>query len=118
MAIGSPRELKAAHGSDVIELEVQGNGVDVQSLVKEVRGVLDFRIEGNRATLRVERGEEVLPELVGRMIGRGVTVKRIEMRRPTLDEVFIALTGRSIREEQGSWEEVFRQSLNIRRVRA
>jgi ABC-2 type transport system ATP-binding protein len=118
MAIGSPRELKAAHGSDVIELEVQGNGVDVQSLVKEVRGVLDFRIEGNRATLRVEKGEEVLPELMGRMIGRGVTVKRIEMRRPTLDEVFIALTGRSIREEQGSWEEVFRQSLNIRRVRA
>jgi hypothetical protein len=52
------------------------------------------------------------------MIGRGVTVKRIEMRRPTLDEVFIALTGRSIREAQGSWEEVFRQSLNIRRVRA
>ncbi len=117
MAIGSPRELKAAHGSDVVELEVQGNGIDLHSLVGGVRGVLDLRVEGSRATLKVSRGEEVLPELVGRLISGGVIVKRIEMRRPTLDEVFVNLTGRSIREEQGSWEEVFRQSLNIRRVR-
>ena len=117
MAIGSPRELKAAHGSDVIELEVQGNGIDLHSLVNGVGGVLDLRVEGSRAVLKVSRGEEVLPELVGRLIGGGAIVRRIEMRRPTLDEVFISLTGRSIREEHGSWEEVFRQSLNIRRVR-
>ncbi len=117
MAIGSPRELKAAHGSDVIELEVQGNGIDLHSLVKGVGGVLDLRVEGSRAVLKVSRGEEVLPELVGRLIGGGAIVRRIEMRRPTLDEVFISLTGRSIREEHGSWEEVFRQRLNIRRVR-
>ncbi len=117
MAIGSPRDLKAAHGSDVIELEVQGNGIDLSSLVREVRGILDLRVDGSRATLRVARGEEVLPELVSRLIGRGAVVRRIEMRRPTLDEVFISLTGRSIREEQGSWEEVFRRSLNIRRLR-
>ncbi len=117
MAIGSPRELKASHGSDVIELEVQGNGIDLHSLVGEVRGVMDLRVEGSRATLKVSRGEEVLPELVGRLIGGGVIIRRIEMRRPTLDEVFISLTGRSIREEHGSWEDVFRQSLNIRRMR-
>ena len=117
MAIGSPRELKAAHGSDVIELEVQGNGIDLHSLVNGVGGVLDLRVEGSRAVLKVSRGEEVLPELVGRLIGGGAIVRRIEMRRPTLDEVFISLTGRSIREEHGSWEEVFRQRLNIRRVR-
>jgi ABC-2 type transport system ATP-binding protein len=117
MAIGSPRELKAAHGSDVIELEVQGNGIDLHSLVNGVGGVLDLRFEGSRAVLKVSRGEEVLPELVGRLIGGGAIVRRIEMRRPTLDEVFISLTGRSIREEHGSWEEVFRQRLNIRRVR-
>jgi ABC-2 type transport system ATP-binding protein len=117
MAIGSPRELKAAHGSDVIELEVQGNGIDLHPLVKGVGGVLDLRVDGSRAVLKVSRGEEVLPELVGRLIGGGAIVRRIEMRRPTLDEVFISLTGRSIREEHGSWEEVFRQRLNKRRVR-
>jgi len=118
MAIGTPRELKARHGSDVIELEVQGDGVDPQPLVRGVGGVTDVRVSGNRVTVRVVRGEEALPELMRRLLSNGLSVRRIEMRRPTLDEVFIALTGRSIREEQGSWEEVFRQSMNVRRVRA
>ena len=118
MAIGTPRELKARHGSDVIELEVQGDGVDPQPLVRGVGGVTDVRVSGNRVTVRVVRGEEALPELMRRLLSNGLSVRRIEMRRPTLDEVFIALTGRSIREEQGSGEEVFRQSMNVRRVRA
>jgi ABC-2 type transport system ATP-binding protein len=44
-------------------------------------------------------------------------VTRVVMKKPTLDEVFLEYTGRTLREEQGSWEETRRQYAIIRRMR-
>ncbi|MCX8202700.1 MAG: ATP-binding cassette domain-containing protein [Nitrososphaeria archaeon] len=117
-AIDSPRDLKARLGYDAIELEAVQNSVDVKGLLSGVRGVKGVEVDGSRVLIRAEGGEEVLPEVLRRLISSGVTVSRVEMRKPTLDEVFMSLTGRRIRDERSSKEEVLKQRFNIRRLRA
>jgi ABC-2 type transport system ATP-binding protein len=54
---------------------------------------------GVAVTLRLAGGTEVLPRLLRELDRRGVVVASAELTRPTLDDVFLALTGRSLREE-------------------
>ncbi|MCS7117523.1 MAG: ATP-binding cassette domain-containing protein [Thaumarchaeota archaeon] len=117
-AIDSPRALKSRFGYDAIELEVVQNGIDLKELLSNVSGLKGIESYNSRVLIKAEGGEEVLPEVLGRLISSGVTVNRVEMRKPTLDEVFMSLTGRRIRDEHSSKEEVLKQRFNIRRLRA
>jgi ABC-2 type transport system ATP-binding protein len=54
---------------------------------------------GATARLRVPGGAKVLPPLLRELDRRGVTIGSAEVARPTLDDVFLSLTGRSLREE-------------------
>jgi ABC-2 type transport system ATP-binding protein len=49
--------------------------------------------------LRVERGDAVLPDLLRALDAAGVPLLTVRVQRPTLDDVFLTLTGRSLREE-------------------
>ncbi len=56
--------------------------------------------EGTRVVVAVEHGERVLPALLRELDRDGRTVRTAELARPTLDDVFLRLTGRSLREER------------------
>ncbi|KUG61811.1 ABC transporter [Kocuria rosea subsp. polaris] len=56
--------------------------------------------EGARVVVAVDHGERVLPALLRELDRDGHTVRTAELDRPTLDDVFLRLTGRSLREEQ------------------
>jgi ABC-2 type transport system ATP-binding protein len=58
--------------------------------------------DGDVVTIRAAGGSEVAPELVQDLAAAGPAVRRIEVRRPTLDDVFLHLTGRSLRETAGA----------------
>jgi len=49
-------------------------------------------------TLRAESGDRVLPELLAALANQQVAVQAATLRQPTLDDVFLNLTGRSLRE--------------------
>jgi ABC-2 type transport system ATP-binding protein len=55
--------------------------------------------------VRVAGGAERAPELIGDLAAAGAPVRRIEVVRPTLDDVFLGLTGRSLREAQDQTED-------------
>ncbi len=55
-------------------------------------------------TFRVKHGPAVLPELVRALDAAALWTLTTEVRRPTLDDVFLALTGRSLRESDQSQE--------------
>ena len=52
--------------------------------------------------LTVEHGEEALPALLRVLDGAGIALKTISLARPTLDDVFLTLTGRSLRDDSAS----------------
>ena len=52
--------------------------------------------------LTVERGEQALPSLLRVLDAAGITLESINLSRPTLDDVFLTLTGRSLRDDSHS----------------
>ncbi len=59
-------------------------------------GSATSRVDGGALRLTVERGEEALPGLLRALDAAGITLESIQLARPTLDDVFLTVTGRSL----------------------
>ncbi len=102
IAAGTPASLKDRSGRDVIE--VRPNDPDHLSTVAGVLaavGVEEPRVDPDtgRVTVPVDSGADDLTRVVLELNERGVTFDDIGLRRPTLDEVFLALTGQPLEAE-------------------
>jgi ABC-2 type transport system ATP-binding protein len=93
IADDTPERLKAEHAGDRLTL-----GFDRESDAARASAVLPGEVErtGLIVTARVEDGRHRLPALLRALDGFGVA--SVEVARPTLDDVFLNLTGRSLRE--------------------
>jgi ABC-2 type transport system ATP-binding protein len=97
IATGTPEHLKGLAGRDVVEVRVREHD-DVAHVhqVMEALGVEAPRVDVDtrRVTVAVDDGSEQLAEAVRVLAEWGLPVDDIGLRRPTLDEVFLTLTGR------------------------
>jgi len=93
VALDTPAVLKAAVGGDVITIDTP----DLGAAATELRGRygLEPVIADGTISFQVQAGEAFLPDFV-RSFGRPIDA--IGLRRPTLDDVFLHLTGREIRD--------------------
>lgn len=89
--------LKSDLAGDLIVLTAS-DGPALAALLDGVAGVRDVTTAGPRLNIRVERADMLLPELLRLSDSHGIEVSTAEMTRPTLDDVFLGLTGRSLRE--------------------
>jgi ABC-2 type transport system ATP-binding protein len=97
VTIGSPDELKRQVGKDVVLVRTDEQETMAQ-LLRERHGITPDRTDEGLC-FRVENGESFVVELVREA---RVRLTGIAVRRPTLDDVFLALTGRQIRDESDS----------------
>jgi ABC-2 type transport system ATP-binding protein len=67
-------------------------------LAGQLPGARDVTVDGDRVEVRVADGPAALPELQIAAYEAGVRVATAQLHRPTLDDVFLNLTGRSLRE--------------------
>ncbi len=58
--------------------------------------------EDNTVRFRVPRGDTALPELLRALDGKNIAMTSIQVHRPTLDDVFLTLTGRSLRDAEAA----------------
>jgi ABC-2 type transport system ATP-binding protein len=105
VAGGTPEHLKRAVSGDAITLTVREPADADASLlvVKDLPGAegaasREVAELGSQVTVRVPVGGAALPGLLRALDARGVTPEAVEVRRPTLDDVFLSLTGRSLRD--------------------
>ncbi len=101
----SPNALKQQIAGDIISLGLRSlNGAEAR--VKEALHAQSFLRELQETEsgmqLYVERGEEVLPEVLRLLDQNGASIRTVTLARPTLEDVFLRLTGRSLREEQSA----------------
>jgi ABC-2 type transport system ATP-binding protein len=96
IAAGTPAELKALAGDDVIEVHVRDADAlsGAATVLSTVGGDPRVDVAAQRASVAVD-GTHRLLEAVRALDHLGVAVEDISLRRPTLDEVFLTLTGRS-----------------------
>lgn len=109
VAMDTPAALKRLVGGDLITVRAD----DDERLASELPsayGVTPLKTpEGLR--FEVDNGEEFIPRFVAAEHGR---IRAISLRRPTLDDVFLKLTGREIRDETVSGADVMRQHRRMR----
>jgi ABC-2 type transport system ATP-binding protein len=98
VALGSPAELKKQIAGDIITLGYDSES-DVAAASALLRGqplILESQQPGLLLLLYVDRGDEALPEIM-RILGQGRRPpKTIHLSRPSLDDVFLKLTGRTL----------------------
>src|SRR4051794_34733920 len=101
VASGTPDELKSGVGGDVITVTVAdvGSTPEVARLVGALPWAEAPQVQDDRIIVRVPNGGAALVRLVRELDFAGIEVAGIESRRPSLDDVFLGLTGRSLREE-------------------
>jgi ABC-2 type transport system ATP-binding protein len=104
VAVGSPDELKRRVSGDVVTLSVNGSpnhGATeaARSLLTDSPVAREVTVADGALRLTVDHGEEALPVLLRTLDGAGITMSAISVSRPTLDDVFLTLTGRSLRDD-------------------
>jgi ABC-2 type transport system ATP-binding protein len=99
IARGTPAELKAQVGGDRLELQA-APGADPRPLAHALAGLGSGRpgvdIRTGRVVVPVTDGPEVLAELARRLATSGLRVAELALRRPSLEDVFLVLTGQPV----------------------
>ena len=98
VAEGTPEELKRAIAGDVVTFSVAGEQQPALDLVKGQDFVREGRLENGAVHLYVDRGEVAMPAILRLLDGAGLQLVTVELHRPSLDDVFLRQTGRSLRE--------------------
>ena len=99
VAEGSPDHLKGGIGGDVVTLDVDGSPELIERLVEAQPYVREAALHDGAITLFVDRGETALPALLRLLDGAGLAPASVGLARPSLDDVFLRHTGRSLRDE-------------------
>ena len=109
VALDTPANLKKQVGGDIIRM----SSAQKQKLKRELEERYKKEIKEEDGTLQLEvaDGEKFLPRLFNEL---DTKIDSIELRKPTLDDVFLSLTGRKIREEEASSKDRMREHTRIR----
>lgn len=115
----TPENLKKSVGGDIITIQLTKDGKDVDQVLKGVQGVTEIKNGGDGLiTLKVIDAGAVAPIILRMFTQMNLNVTRLTLTRPTMDEVYMAYTGRNLREEQATSEETFAMRRTMRRARS
>jgi ABC-2 type transport system ATP-binding protein len=96
VAEGTPTELKRSIGTDMIVARVDGEAPPVQAAVERVDGVLSVDAHGHELFISTEDGPATISGVAVALSQCGVPIRDLTLRTPTLDDVFLELTGMHI----------------------
>ncbi|HYL07618.1 MAG TPA: DUF4162 domain-containing protein, partial [Candidatus Udaeobacter sp.] len=98
VAEGTPTELKRAVAGDVVTFSVDGDQSRALDLVKDQPFVREAKLEDGFVLLYVDRGDVAMPAILRLLDSAQLAPHTIGTHRPSLDDVFLRQTGRSLRE--------------------
>jgi ABC-2 type transport system ATP-binding protein len=98
VAEGTPDELKREVAGDVVTLGVNGSAARAAELLSTEPYVRAAELADENLRLYVDDGASSIPQILRLLDGAGLPLGSIELHRPSLDDVFLARTGRSLRE--------------------
>jgi ABC-2 type transport system ATP-binding protein len=98
VAEGTPAELKREVAGDVVTVGVNGVAPRAVQLLGGEGYVRKLESSDDGLRLYVDEGATAIPQILRTLDGAGVKLGSIELHRPSLDDVFLTKTGRSLRE--------------------
>jgi ABC-2 type transport system ATP-binding protein len=104
VAEGTPVELKRAVGSDVIVARIDGDAASVCPVIERLDGVQSVEVHGNEIVAATDNGPAAISPIAVALAGCEVTVRELTLRTPTLDDVFLDLTGSRIERDETEFQ--------------
>lgn len=98
---GTPAELKASLGGDIINLAVAGEE-DYSSVISGMVDVSAVSRKEGKYTIKTKDGEATMAEILARISEEGWKVQSFSLHKPSMNQVFLEYTGKSLRDEQQS----------------
>jgi ABC-2 type transport system ATP-binding protein len=96
---GKPWELKNTLGQDLIYMETSDNEAAIR-LLKDLPSVRDVKVKTKGFVLMVtEDGTKVLPIVIDTLRNAGIDSSTINLKKPSMDDVFVFYTGKDLRDE-------------------
>jgi ABC-2 type transport system ATP-binding protein len=101
LALDTPAALKQSIGADtIVTVKTTGDPGQLADLLsRDVEGVTRTRVAGDKLELHMQAGDRLVPRIVVAAEGHGYDLVDVSIAEPTLETVFINLTGRELREE-------------------
>jgi len=114
---GTPEALKEGLGGDIMTLGIKDNNADISSIIQKVSKVKEVKKQEGLYRIKVIDGEETAPSIIEAVRAKGYSISRLSLTKPTLDEVYLEYTGKSMRAEEESKEDFRRQRMTMQRAR-
>jgi ABC-2 type transport system ATP-binding protein len=110
IAMGTPAELKQSIGGDVVTLSPCETGGEqceefirrTQSALADQPFILGTQEADGELAIYVNKGESATPIIMRLLSNEGIEVEALSVSRPSLDDVFLKYTGRTIRAQEGT----------------
>jgi ABC-2 type transport system ATP-binding protein len=116
VVVGTPEELKDSLGGDIITVAIKKD-VDITELVKKIEHVKEVKKENGSYMIKSENGEVTAPLIIEALRKEGHVVTRLSLTKPTLNEVYLQYTGRSMRDAEESGEALHAKRMLMARRR-
>ena len=100
-AQGTPTELKRARGSDLIIARIEGEVDAAVEALKSTVGVNSVEVHGNELTASVGNGAALISAVALALDHGGISIQELTLRTPTLDDVFLQVTGERLQDDAG-----------------
>jgi len=106
VANGTPAELKAGIGSDVVTVSFRSDRVEAgRAALAGMDGVIDTRDESHGLTMFVQDGSQAVAQVIRMLDGAGIEMVSVSVSNPSLDEVFLKATGSRLEGAEQTKEE-------------
>ncbi len=116
IVVGSPTELKDSLGGDIITLSIQKDE-DITSLISKIQYVKEVKKEGSSYLIKAANGELAAPLIIEALRKNKKIVTKLSLTKPTLNEVYLQYTGKSMRDAEESRESVMAHRMAMARSR-
>lgn len=96
--LGTPAELKQSLGNDIMYLETSDNARanDILTGMAGIKMITDY--EGKLLITSEHDGTRLLPEIIREVNGQGIDVCAVNVKKPSMDDVFLHYTGTEMRD--------------------
>lgn len=96
VTVDTPDHLKQIYGGTILELETSRPFEEVEQ-IKELPGVKEVQLEGRRMKVTTGGVDHIVPQIVN-IVSQNAELRDLSVREPTLDEIFLQLTGTALRD--------------------
>ncbi|MFN8418672.1 MAG: ATP-binding cassette domain-containing protein [Anaerolineae bacterium] len=107
IADDSPAKLKDKLAGDrvIVTTATESEAQQAVQIASRIATAQEIKAANTTVSMRAAQGTAILPELLNALATNQIKVLTAEVKRPTLDDVFLALTGRSLRESESNGAE-------------